>query len=209
VIPSKKDLEIILSTIKDFEKPKPELEQYTTPSNLAAAILWQAYLDGNIEGKIVVDLGCGTGILALGAALLGAKEVYGYDIDKDAIKIAEENLDLLRKTKIPIGKVQFIVSDVEDIKQKCDTVIMNPPFGIQRGARGADKKFLECAFSIGKVIYSFHRIEKTNFPQKFAQEKGFNATLLSEEDFILKRTMDFHTKKKYVIKVGIWRFTPK
>ena len=73
MISSKKDLEIILSTLKGFERPKPELEQYTTPSSLAAELLWQAYIDGNIEGKIVVDLGCGTGILALGAAILGAK----------------------------------------------------------------------------------------------------------------------------------------
>ena len=209
MIPSKKDLEMILSTLKGYEAPKAEFEQYMTPSSLAAEILWQAYVDGNIEGKTVVDLGCGTGILALGAAILGAKKVFGYDIDEAAIKLAIENLKLLKETKIPIGEVVFIAERIENVEQPCDTVIMNPPFGIQKGARGADRKFLEQAFEIGDNIYSFHKIEKTNFPEKIAEEYDFMATMLGERDFPIKATMEFHTKKKHEIKVGIWKFSPK
>ena len=86
MISSKKDLEIILSTIKGFEEPKPELEQYITPSDIAAELLWTANMDGNIVGKIVFELGCGTGIFSFGAALLGAKTVIGYDTDEKALK---------------------------------------------------------------------------------------------------------------------------
>jgi putative methylase len=208
MIPSKKDLEIILSTLKSFEKPKVELEQYMTPSSLAAEILWQAYLDGNIEGKFVVDFGCGTGILALGAAILGASKVIGYDSDEEALKIAKENYKLLTETKVPACEVVFIAEKIENVEQDCNTVIMNPPFGIQ-GKKGSDKKFLERAFQISDVVYSFHKIEKTNFPVKVAEDSDFIAALIAEEDFPIKASMEFHEKKKHVINVGLWRFVPK
>ena len=80
---SKKQLEIILSKLKPIQNPKPSLEQYTIPSSLAAEILNLATLSGDIEGKKVVDLGCGTGRLALGAMLLDAKEVVGVEIDEN------------------------------------------------------------------------------------------------------------------------------
>ncbi|MBQ6389794.1 MAG: 50S ribosomal protein L11 methyltransferase [Mogibacterium sp.] len=40
----------------------------------------------------VLDVGCGTGILAIAAALLGADECLGIDIDPDAVRVAEENI---------------------------------------------------------------------------------------------------------------------
>jgi ribosomal protein L11 methyltransferase len=43
------------------------------------------------KGDFVLDLGCGSGILAIAAAKLGAGEVLGVDIDKDAVRIAREN----------------------------------------------------------------------------------------------------------------------
>ena len=39
----------------------------------------------------VLDLGCGSGILAIGAALLGAREVTGTDIEPVAVEVAREN----------------------------------------------------------------------------------------------------------------------
>ena len=52
-----------------------------------------AYTHGDIVDKSVLDLGCGTGRLGLGAAFLGAKEVVGIDIDPVAIKTARENAE--------------------------------------------------------------------------------------------------------------------
>jgi len=73
-------LEIILQQAKVFESPSAELEQYNTPATVAARLLQFAFLHGDIAGKRVVDLGCGTGVLALGAALLGGVAT-GVDSD--------------------------------------------------------------------------------------------------------------------------------
>ena len=45
--------------------------------------------------SIVGDLGCGGGILALGAALLGAPLVIGFDVDAEALKICRRNAKAL------------------------------------------------------------------------------------------------------------------
>lgn len=205
IIPSKKALEMMLSTLAGFEKPKAKLEQYVTPSDLAAELLWQAYSDGNVRDKVIVDLGCGTGILAIGAALLGAKKVFGFDIDEDAIKIANKNLELLKGTKIPLGEVVFEAGDVTKVEQLCDVVMMNPPFGIQKGNKHADKKFLEKAFQISDIVYSFHKVERTNFPEKVAKANDFKAFFVKEVEFPIKATMEFHKKPRREIKVGIWK----
>lgn len=46
----------------------------------------------DIEGKNVLDLGCGSGILSIGALLLGAESTTLVDIDKNSVKIARENI---------------------------------------------------------------------------------------------------------------------
>jgi ribosomal protein L11 methyltransferase len=46
------------------------------------------------EGKAVLDLGCGSGILAVSAMLLGAKSALGVDIDETAVRVAKENAAL-------------------------------------------------------------------------------------------------------------------
>ncbi len=47
-----------------------------------------------IDGATILDLGTGSGILAIAAAELGAKMVVGLDIDEDAIWVARETADL-------------------------------------------------------------------------------------------------------------------
>ena len=58
-------LEIELEKLSGFTDPNPQLEQYMTPAFLAARLLFTAYQQGDIRDKVVCDLGCGTGILAL------------------------------------------------------------------------------------------------------------------------------------------------
>ncbi|NQZ52731.1 MAG: 50S ribosomal protein L11 methyltransferase [Piscirickettsiaceae bacterium] len=45
----------------------------------------------NIQNKVVIDYGCGSGILAIAAALLGAKKVIGIDTDPQALEATQAN----------------------------------------------------------------------------------------------------------------------
>lgn len=49
---------------------------------------------GHVENKVVVDIGCGSGILTLAAAAMNAKFVYGIDIDEGAIAHAKANAQI-------------------------------------------------------------------------------------------------------------------
>jgi len=56
----------------------------------------------------VLDVGCGSGILALSAALLGLGEVAGFDHDPEAVRVSEENAAHNGLT----GRVRFFVGDL-------------------------------------------------------------------------------------------------
>ncbi len=48
----------------------------------------------DVEGKSVIDVGCGSGILGISAAICGAKDVYMCDIDEQAVRFATQNAAL-------------------------------------------------------------------------------------------------------------------
>ena len=48
----------------------------------------------DVKDRIVIDYGCGSGILAIAAALLGARQVIAIDNDPQAIQASESNRDL-------------------------------------------------------------------------------------------------------------------
>ncbi len=58
----------------------------------------------------VLDIGCGSGILAIASVLLGAKSALGVDIDETAVKVANENAVLNGVSK----ETEFIVGDLAD-----------------------------------------------------------------------------------------------
>jgi ribosomal protein L11 methyltransferase len=63
--------------------------------NHASTFLCMQWLDGeDLNGKIVIDFGCGSGILGIAALLLGAKQVYSTDIDPQAILATRQNAEI-------------------------------------------------------------------------------------------------------------------
>jgi putative methylase len=185
----KLDLERFLSRIKPHPSPNSHLEQYTTSESAAATMLHlAAYTYGDIEGKRVLDLGCGTGRLALGCAFLGAESVVGVDIDRSAVKLAVENSAKLGFK----STVEWVAGDFNAIGGTFDTVVQNPPFGVQK--RGADRVFLEKALQVADAVYSLHNHPFTNEP--LAKRLKANGGLLQVEPSpFLTRFIEAHGGK--------------
>ncbi|MEF8832455.1 MAG: METTL5 family protein [Candidatus Thermoplasmatota archaeon] len=196
----KKDLEIKLEKIPSHPNPQADLEQYSTPSSIASALLFRAYANGHIKGKKIADLGSGTGIFSIGSAHLGAKSVQAIDIDEEVIQIAKKEAEEWSLLEI----IDFKVEDVREFETKVDTVIMNPPFGSQK--RGADLPFLKKAFEISEVVYTIHNAETRGFLENFIKERGHNLFWEKRYMFEIANMFEFHEKEKKsfeVISYGI------
>ena len=80
----------------------------THPTTSLCIKLLEEYIDS--EETKVLDIGCGSGILSIAAALLGAGEVLGIEIDPVAVKVAEKNVKSNRvdeKVRILQGDLTF------------------------------------------------------------------------------------------------------
>lgn len=193
-------LEIELSKLGKISSPKSRLEQYFTPSDTAAEILYKALQDGDIADKVVADFGTGNGIFAIGASLLGAKRVYAIDSDKEMIDIAARNA---KKCNV---KIEFIRTPVEEFNEKVDTVVMNPPFGSQR--RNADVPFIKKAMELSKDFYIILNYKSGDFLRKFVAGKG-EVLWEYKIDVPLSHNYSFQRKETKVIeakvaKVKVW-----
>lgn len=190
----KKQLEMILQKLEGFSKPKAQNEQYVTPAPLAAELLHLAYIRGEL--KSVVDLGCGTGVLSIGAALLGAKSI-GVDIDGDALAVARHNA---RSVGV---NVDFIKCDVNSLAlSNIETVVMNPPFGAQFASQG-DRAFLKKAVEIGHLIYSIHNAGSRKFIEAYV--KPCRVEEVYKTELSIPRSFKFHTHDVKRIEVELYR----
>jgi putative methylase len=191
----KRKLDMILERLEGFAAPDPRLEQYSTPAPIASELLYSALMRGDLEGT-VCDLGCGTGILAIGAALLGARSV-GVELDAAALKIAKENAHRLGVD------VEFVRGDAASIAlRNVSTVVMNPPFGAQKGS-GGDRAFLRKATEIGEAIYSIHNAGSEGFIRRFVEPCKVEE--VQRIAFPLKRSFKFHSKDVEIIEVELYR----
>ena len=76
-------------------------------------------------GECVLDVGCGSGILSIAAARLGAASCFAYDIDPVAVKVAKENVERDGLSdKIEVG-VSDLLSGVKLKKGGYDVCVAN------------------------------------------------------------------------------------
>lgn len=216
----KLDLEILLSRVKPHPTPSPDLEQYTISADAAATMLYiAAYANNEIVDRTVLDLGCGTGRLALGAAFLDAKYVIGIDIDRTAVRTAT-------KSAIEAGlaeRIQWVIGDIEAVCGRFDTVLQNPPFGVQK--RGADRRFLKKALMVGKTVYSLHKslhdsetlvkrlkatgdgalqVSPSPFMERYIEECGGYVKAVYSLVMTIPYMFSFHKKKKHEFVVDLY-----
>lgn len=69
---------------------------FGTGHHATTSLVGEVLIDADLRGKRVLDMGCGTGILALVAVRRGAVEVDAIDYDEDAVRNARENVKINR-----------------------------------------------------------------------------------------------------------------
>ncbi|SDF69110.1 METTL5 family protein [Halorientalis regularis] len=193
-----------LAIVAGFENPSASLEQYRTPPELAAHLVHTADLQGDIEDRTVVDLGCGTGMLALGAALRGPTRVVGIDLDPAPLATATEN----ERKVASASAVEWLRADATKVPLRPDgptTAVMNPPFGAQAGNEHADRAFLETAAEIADVSYSIHNENSDEFVEAFAADEGGEVTHAFRATFELPNQFDHHTEESSTIDAEVFR----
>ncbi|WP_439026205.1 METTL5 family protein [Haloarchaeobius sp. DT45] len=180
-----------LGVVAGFDSPSVELEQYPTPPEVAASLVHVADMEGDVADRTVVDLGTGTGMLALGAALRGAHRVVGVDLDGDALATAREN----ERRVGARTDINWVAGDATRPPLCIGdgvTVVMNPPFGAQRGNEHADRAFLEAASTVATVSYSIHNAGSMEFVESFASDHGGEVTHAFAVELDLDRQFPFH-----------------
>ncbi len=195
---SRRKLARTLESVVDFEEPDPGLEQYLTPPEIAAHVLHFAALRGDLDRR-VVDLGTGTGTLAVGAAVLGA-DVVGVDVDASALARARES-----RRAVGAPSIEWVRADVGSLPLVADrvTVVSNPPFGAQR--RGADRPFLAAAAELAVVSYTIHNEGSRAFVESFAAERGGTVSHAFRATFELDRRFQFHEESSRSLEAEVFR----
>jgi len=111
-------LGVAASLIEIVIEPKMS---FGTAHHETTAMMIEALLAEDLTGKSVLDMGCGTGILAILSSRLGAGRVVAIDLDEWAVENATENLE---KNNVPGGTV--ILGDVNAIlEEQVDVILAN------------------------------------------------------------------------------------
>jgi putative methylase len=186
-----------LERVPSFADPQAKLEQVATPAEAAATLLEAAERWDGLSGRSVVDLGCGTGRLAIGAALLGAAPVVGVDADPAAVRTARE---AARAAEVD---VTFETAEVGPGLVPAELVVMNPPFGAQR--RHADRPFWDAALELARrSVYAFGLAASRTFIARQAVARGARVVEVAPVPWVLGRTFPHHRRRRVDLAVDLW-----
>ncbi|WP_254767998.1 METTL5 family protein [Salinilacihabitans rarus] len=206
-MPSRRAVARRLESVADFAEPSPALEQYLTPPEIAAHVAHLADLQGDLRSRTVVDLGTGTGMLAIAAACFDPGRVVGVDVDPDALALARDNAAAVFGDPPAADALQWVRGDAarSPICAPDATVLSNPPFGAQRGNRHADRAFLETASEVGAVSYTIHNEGSREFVEAFAADAGGTVTHAFRAAFPIEHRFDFHEAESRELAAEVFR----
>lgn len=126
------------------------------------------------EGDTVLDVGCGSGILAITSLLLGAEKAVGVDIDKVAVRTAKENAELNGVS----GKFEAVEGNLtEKISGKYDIIVANI--------------VADAIISLSKGVREFMTSDTVYIMSGIIDTRGDEVSLAVSEDFdIIERVED-------------------
>ena len=127
------------------------------------------------SGNTVLDIGCGSGILSIAGVLLGSGPVLAVEIDPDAARTAQENVEL---NKVQDSVTVQVGDLTKDVDQKADLIVANliAPLVIQLSASAA-----EHLNDGGIYISSGILIEKKEEVEEAVRQAGFEILEICEK----------------------------
>jgi ribosomal protein L11 methyltransferase len=90
---------------------------FGTGHHATTALMLKQMCDMSFHGKRVLDMGCGTGILAIFASMNGADMVTAVDIDSNCVENSAQNFDINGVSNIELlqGNAHSIVGNIYDV----------------------------------------------------------------------------------------------
>ena len=201
-----RSLAIQLSKLQEISSPNLNLEQYQTEGEIAARWLFDIQSFDDLKpGCRVVDLGCGNGILGIGAVLMGAGSAILVDSDEKSCEVSTRNVESLGiSDSVKIVNLKIGEKDIEI--READIVVSNPPWGTQKKA--SDRPFLEEIISIGTIAHLMHSSQATHI-RNFFNEFGWSSEEYGDLDFALPATYGHHSRMRGRTRASLWRISPK
>lgn len=103
---------------------------FGTGTHATTQLCLEALEDIVTDGCSVLDMGCGSGILSVGAMLLGAGDITGVDIEEDSVRVSTENARMngidLDRFKLHLGNILEDEALADKIgKREYDVVVAN------------------------------------------------------------------------------------
>lgn len=119
------------------------------------------------NGEIVLDVGTGSGVLSIASSLLGAKEIFAYDLDDVAVRVAQENIALNAGTE----NIHVAAGDLlKGVDIEADVIVANILADILVNLTDDAYRLLK---DEGYLIMSGIISEKWNLVRESAETAGF------------------------------------
>jgi len=152
---------------------------FGTGHHATTTLMMKALLSGNIAGASVIDMGTGTGILAILASMLGAAEVAAVEIDPFAAANAADNVALNLGNGYEVEVLEGDESALGNIEFKADVFLAN----INRNVITADIEAYAAALKKGgRLVVSGFYVADREIVAEAAARAGFDADGVDEFD---------------------------
>jgi putative methylase len=193
-----------LGVVQGFQDPTASLEQYATSPEVAASLVHVADQHGDLDDATILDLGAGTGMLALAAALRGPRRVIGVDVDPTPLRTARENARRINAAT----DVEWVVGDATDLPlsfEERPVVFSNPPFGAQTGNEHADRAFLDQISAVARVSYTVHNAGSQSFVESYVDDAGGQVTDAFAVELDVDNQFEFHDEATATVDAEAYR----
>ena len=121
--------------------------------------------DLNLNDKVVLDMGSGTGILAILAEKLGAKNIKAYDIEPWSVENCSENAK-----KNDCTKIESLLGDIDQVEEEFDIILANINKNVLKNHIPYYSKLLK---SNGKLLLSGFFVSDEPELKTCCEENGF------------------------------------